>query len=276
MKIKYLGTSAAEGIPGIFCHCPICEHAREHGGREIRTRAQALINDDLLLDFGPDTYMHLLQHGLDLAKVEICLITHPHSDHFCYSDFIMRGKGFVVGDMEVPALYVYGSAETGDALASLEAESTIKDGRVAFRRAIAYQTFTHKDYSVTPLPAVHSTEEPFIYLVQQAGRALLYAHDTDVFSDEVFDYLHRSGVLLNLVSLDCTQGMLPIDYIGHMNLERNFIVRDRLLQAGTANGDTVFVANHFSHNGGMSYQDGSRPEVSRGMVVSYDGMELMV
>lgn len=55
MKIKYLGTAAAEGIPAIFCHCEICKHAREHGGKNIRTRAQALIDDKIMLDLGPDT-----------------------------------------------------------------------------------------------------------------------------------------------------------------------------------------------------------------------------
>ncbi len=49
MKIKYLGTAAAEGIPAIFCECKICKKARELGGKNIRTRSQALINDDLFI-----------------------------------------------------------------------------------------------------------------------------------------------------------------------------------------------------------------------------------
>ena len=28
MKIAYLGTSAAEGIPALFCHCDVCKYAR--------------------------------------------------------------------------------------------------------------------------------------------------------------------------------------------------------------------------------------------------------
>ncbi len=276
MKIKYLGTGAAEGIPGIFCHCPICEYAREHGGKEIRTRAQALINDDLLLDFGPDTYMHLLQYQLDLSRVEICLITHPHFDHLGPKDLIARGKTFVTGQLEVPTLYVYGASETGAVLASLEKEGAVKEGRVAFRRVAPYRTFAYKDYAITPLPAIHNTEEPFIYLVQQSGRALLYAHDTDIFPEEVWDYLGSSGIVLNLVSLDCTQGVLPMDYIGHMNLEKNSAVRDRMLEMGIANGDTVFVASHFSHNGGMRHQDAARLEADRGMAIAYDGMEIEV
>lgn len=48
MKIKYLGTAAAEGIPALFCRCDICKEARKRGGREIRTRSQAIIDEKLL------------------------------------------------------------------------------------------------------------------------------------------------------------------------------------------------------------------------------------
>ena len=50
MKIKYLGTAAAEGVPAIFCHCEVCKYAREHKGKDIRTRSQAMIDDSILLE----------------------------------------------------------------------------------------------------------------------------------------------------------------------------------------------------------------------------------
>lgn len=51
MKINYLGTGAAERIPGIFCNCKLCKYAREKKGREIRTQTQLIIDDVLLIDF---------------------------------------------------------------------------------------------------------------------------------------------------------------------------------------------------------------------------------
>ena len=36
MKLKYLGTAAAEGIPALFCRCEMCAYARKAGGKEIR------------------------------------------------------------------------------------------------------------------------------------------------------------------------------------------------------------------------------------------------
>ena len=50
MKITYYGTAAGEAWPGVFCRCELCEKARALGGRNIRTRSQALVNQDLLLE----------------------------------------------------------------------------------------------------------------------------------------------------------------------------------------------------------------------------------
>ena len=86
MKIQYLGTAAAEGYPALFCQCDSCERARELGGKDIRTRCQALVDDKILIDFPADTYMHALLHGFCLDKIETCLITHNHSDHLYPAD----------------------------------------------------------------------------------------------------------------------------------------------------------------------------------------------
>lgn len=45
MKIKYLGTAAAEGVPAIFCRCEVCRKSKAAGGRNIRTRSQSIIDD---------------------------------------------------------------------------------------------------------------------------------------------------------------------------------------------------------------------------------------
>ena len=51
MKITYFGTGGGAGVPEIFCSCRVCEVARQRRGRDIRTRSQAAINDDLIIDF---------------------------------------------------------------------------------------------------------------------------------------------------------------------------------------------------------------------------------
>ena len=83
MRITYYGTGAGEAWPGVFCQCRVCREARRLGGKNIRTRSQALVNDDLLLDLPPDNQLHSLYFGLDLSRVKSLLFTHSHSDH-CY------------------------------------------------------------------------------------------------------------------------------------------------------------------------------------------------
>lgn len=278
MRIKYLGTGAAEGIPALFCHCPVCEYARQQGGREIRTRAQALINEELLMDFGPDTYLHLLRYQLDLAKVGACLVTHSHGDHLFENELLMRAKNFAYYDKEIVPLYVYGSSEVEEALAPGENGFFTEDGRVRFQGLTAYEETAFRDYFITPLPAHHGTKEPFIYLVRQGERTLLYAHDTDFFYEEVWEYLQKKKIKIHLASLDCTEGTRHISggHSGHMDLERNRAVRERMLEKGIADESTVFVASHISHGGRMRHSEAVKPEISGGIVIAYDGMELEV
>ena len=51
MKVTFLGTGAGEPTPGRWCSCPACEAARTNGGRDVRLRSAALINDDAHFDF---------------------------------------------------------------------------------------------------------------------------------------------------------------------------------------------------------------------------------
>ncbi len=90
MKFQYLGTGAGEGLPALFCECDVCMEAKRRGGRNIRTRSQAIINGDLLLDFPADTYMHYLSGSFNMARVKNCLIIHAHYDHLYAADFWTR------------------------------------------------------------------------------------------------------------------------------------------------------------------------------------------
>ena len=76
MKLTYLGTAAAEGFPALFCNCKYCVEARRLGGKNIRTRSQSLVNDDLLIDLPADTYSHFLNNGIEGDRIKTLLITH--------------------------------------------------------------------------------------------------------------------------------------------------------------------------------------------------------
>jgi len=80
------------------------------------------------------------------------------------------------------------------------------------------------------------------------------------------------------VTMDCTEGaMEDLPYHGHMCLGRNKIFRDMLMEAGAADENTVFVCNHFSHNGKDSCYDDFAPQAEKeGFLTSYDGMVIEI
>lgn len=285
MKIHYWGTAAAEGIPGMFCACEVCKTARQEKGRHIRTRSQCLLDDELLIDFGPDTYAHSLRYGFSLSSIENVLITHTHEDHFYPQDLLNR-REFYCYDTDSPTLKIYGSAATvkaGSDVIEAHRPSGIEQKRLSFCCLTPFEPKKVGSFTVTALPSQHGTEQPFIYLIEKEGKTVLYMHDSGYFKDEVLSYLVKAGVKIDLVSLDCTHADSDVylshegDYvhIRHMGIVDNARIRDALVENKLVYDDTLYVCNHFSHNGhNVSYDEFKKVAEKHGFIPSYDGMEL--
>ncbi|MBR0459326.1 MAG: hypothetical protein IJJ26_08815 [Victivallales bacterium] len=80
--LTLLGTGACEGIPAPFCTCNLCTYARAHGGKDRRRRFAVLLNEETLVDFGPDIMPAFRELGHDETHVRRILMTHSHLDHF--------------------------------------------------------------------------------------------------------------------------------------------------------------------------------------------------
>jgi phosphoribosyl 1,2-cyclic phosphate phosphodiesterase len=268
MKLKYLGTAAAEGFPALFCNCKYCNEARELGGKNIRTRSQSLINDDLLIDFPADTYHHFLTHGIEGDKIKYLLITHAHSDHL-YSRDLFRHYGCYAHDMRVPVLELYCSSHTA---------STLDDDipNVHVNVVKAFQAFEIGSYRVTPLPARHIPGgEPLNYIIENGGKTLLYAHDTGYFFDEVFEFIKKNGFRFDAISLDCTNVDIPVPDTGsHMGFPNINRVVERLRSSGAINDGARICVNHFSHNGNPLHERLCARADEYGYLVSFDGFEV--
>ena len=94
MKLMFLGTAAAEGIPALWCECEYCVKAAKIGGKEIRHRTGYWLDDDTVIDFGPDFYSQSLTYGIDLRQMKRVLFTHAHEDHMSPLEFGNRRNGF--------------------------------------------------------------------------------------------------------------------------------------------------------------------------------------
>lgn len=276
MKIKFLGTAAAEGIPAFMCNCDVCTESRKKGGKNLRTRSQAMLDDDLMLDMPPDTFAHIQANGIDTLKIKHWLLTHNHTDHFYPKELpFTRNGNFAHYSDSWHGIDFYGSIDFKSDFDSFVCDEEHKK-YIRFNPCEAFVPFKAGDYTVTPLKAKHGTDNPLIYSVSKNGKHLLYAHDTGPFFDEVWDYLRSSEIVYDLVSLDCTAGAKwDYDYPMHMCLGWDTECRDRLISIGAADKSTVFVLNHFSHNGPDTVYDSFKPIAEKqGFIASYDGMEI--
>ena len=113
MNFRYLGTAAAEGIPSVYCDCPVCSHARLSGGKEVRTRSGAVIDGTLMLDYNPDVFTQCLFGYFDARRVRDIFITHSHSDHCDMYQLINRSDPCFCLPSEQYTLNVYGNEAVG-------------------------------------------------------------------------------------------------------------------------------------------------------------------
>ncbi len=280
MKIKYLGTAAAEGIPALFCACETCKRALKYGGKNVMTRSQALIDDGLLIDFNSDTYMHFLNMRRTLVDVEYVLITHSHTDHFTFEENFCRFEG-IAHNVKKQKLSVYlskGAYEKMVACTKIrEEDETARNKRFEYIIVEPYKPFYAGEYLVTPLPAVHMlSEQALIYLIEKDGKAIFYGNDTGVFPTEIDDYLIENKKKIDLLSLDCTMGELRDGAVNHMSMNEGKRIADRFAEKGLLSDNALLYYNHFSHNIGMIYDELKKAAEKYGLNVTYDGLELTV
>lgn len=276
MKLTYLGTAAGEGFPAIFCNCEFCQKARKQGGKNIRSRSQAIINDDLLIDFPPDTFMHVINGKLRLDRVKTLIVTHSHADHFNSKDLVRRQPPYA-HNMDTETMQVYCSNGAYERLCK-EINNEKPFGNIEFHVLRAFESFTAENYKITPLPARHQLEEDaFIFIIEKNGKRILYAHDTGYFYDSVFEYIKSNNLYFNLVSYDCTNIELPIpDTATHMGFENISRVKKTLKEMKAVDEKTIQIVNHFSHNGNPLHNNLKRICKPLKLIPSYDGLEVKI
>ena len=277
MKLKYLGTAAAEGVPAIFCECETCKYARENGGKDIRTRSQAIVDNTLLIDFPADTYMHFLKFNIPLYAIKSCIITHSHQDHLYVDDIKMRENGNFahVSDTENP-LKFFADKSGYEKIKSAASDISQKD--VLPVLISPFVPFETEGYKITPLRASHAADTtPLLYIIEKDGKSIFYSHDSGKYLPETMEYLENLQKPLSMVSFDCTSVCLENITPSHLTYGECVEYKKEFLKKGIADENTVFVINHFSHNGKNVIHEKLEEVASKdGFLVSYDGMEVEI
>lgn len=278
MKIQFLGTAAAEGVPAMFCDCQSCRNIRALGEAEFRTRTQVLIDGELSVDFPPEAYAHSLKFGVNLSALKYIFVTHSHMDHFYAHDFILRGYRYASGFFS--PLQIYGNSE----VAAVFAECTRREMKpsvapnVQMNVISPYMRYAVSDYTLLTLPAVHSrTEQAMLFYIERGDKGYLHLHDTALPDDGLYNFLRENNAHAQAVALDCTYAARTgIPRPRHMNIEDCAHVMQKLKAAGVCDDDTKFIITHFSHNSNPLRANLKELEMSYGVTAAYDGMEIEV
>ncbi len=280
MTLTFLGTAAANAFPEAFCWCDNCRRARELGGPSLRKRSAALINDDLLIDLGPDIMTSSIMHGYSLSQVKYCLQTHAHADHLDASHLLSRSPGY--GVLNAPPLHFYASPGTLRVTAQLLERdcaphnllqpNMCKHLNVEIHQVEPFQSFTMGSYQVTVLPANHDPAvESLLYAVGTNGRTIFYGTDTGVLSEETWKAFHQRKLQFDVVVLDHTYGPYNSG-TDHLNASQFIEHVTRMREEGLLTKEGRAFATHIAHSGNPPHPELAEFARDHGYEVAYDGL----
>ncbi len=268
MKIKLLGTGAAEGIPGIFCECDFCKEVIKRGGKDVRRRCGTILDENVLIDASPDLYMHKLNYNLDLSKLTDVVQTHSHSDHLNITNFEMALRPVFAIRSDNP-INLYGNSLAHKMYNEIELGEY--SCQVPFHLIEEGKPFMVNGYSFTALKADHAKDQDcYVFLIEKDGKVFFHGHDSGYYPEEVWKAL--KGKKIDLAVLDCVFGFLECRE-NHMGFETCRQVKERMLAEGIAHDSTIFAITHFSHNAHCFHQDLVDRAEPLGFTVAYDGIE---
>lgn len=251
MKIKFLGTSAGWPLPRLGCNDKICTSKDQ---RDTRTRSQALVNNFLLLDAGPETYTHLKNSQVDPTKIKYAAITHEHLDHtFGLWDLshIYTGKGRLK-----PKIFIHPRTLSKIRFMFFPNEYEITEIE-------ASKKFYINDLWLTFLPVNHTKYSSFGILVEERNKKIFWAPDFKTLPLETSQQIRGAELLI----IDGSE--LKVKTAGHETIEEG-IALGKKIQAK----NTYFV--HIGHRTlpHKELEDFVQKEGGKNSHIAYDGLEV--
>jgi phosphoribosyl 1,2-cyclic phosphate phosphodiesterase len=265
MKVRLLGTGAADGIPALFSKDEISRFAREYGGRDVRTRSAAIIDDQLKIDLGPDTLHQMTREGLSAADWIGLVFTHSHEDHLTVSELQYALYPFTPD--EENGFCIYGNASVLEAI-----RTRYPDWPFELHLSASFEPFRLAEYEITPVKAFHvcAQEDAQNLLITRDGRTLLYATDTGVWRDETWEFLLRQKI--HGLVIECTDGLAPTTYDGHLDCKEAIEVVAKLRDRGALESEAPVYTTHHAHYGMATHEQLRERLEPHGILPGYDGL----
>jgi phosphoribosyl 1,2-cyclic phosphate phosphodiesterase len=273
MEAIILGTSAAEGIPALFCGCDACRSARAAGGKDIRARQSVFLPPDIVVDLGPDSLYAVHRFGLDWSALATVLYSHSHSDH-CIPQELEYVRPVFANHRKANGLDIYGNENVRTSIQTILGEQV----DLRLHATVPFQPIELPNATATPIPSHHISdgEETLNYIVSRGGKTMLFAWDTGMYDDETWKFLET--VRIDALLIECTFGVTKRnpDWPYHLDLPTAAKMRDRLRAQGSLIPGGPSIITHFSHNGVLPYEAFQDLAGEYGLTVAYDGMRVVV
>jgi phosphoribosyl 1,2-cyclic phosphate phosphodiesterase len=245
MRITFLGTGTAAGVPVYGCGCPACKVAR-FDARRIRRPSSALLEVGrcrVLLDAG----LHDLPERFPPGTLSGILLTHFHFDHVMG---LFRLRWGVAPPLPVR------HPEDAEGCSDLYKNN----GFLRFAVAIPFVPFRLGDITITPVPLIHS--KPCLgYCVEARGQRFAYLLDTIGLPPETLAFLREWRP--DGIAIDCSHPPRDIPSRNHNDLPA-------ALQAIADIGAPRNILIHAGHEldcWAMEF----RPQLPPGVVLASDG-----
>ncbi len=246
MDITVLGTGSADGWPNPWCSCMTCAWARSNN--ELREPTALLIDQRLLIDFGPTVGGAAERAGVSLIDVDTVLITHAHFDHLAPQHLLTRSwikadKPLrIIGPVSVMnAIEHWIGPNDPVTLHPIAAGQIIElDGQLTGTtvRALASSHFDGAD--------ALGADAVLFDVTTADGKRLLYATDTGPLPQVCVEAVRNAE--FDVAFIEETFGHHTNHMTGHLDLATfpEELERLRLVNAITSN--THVIAVHLSHH----------------------------
>jgi phosphoribosyl 1,2-cyclic phosphodiesterase len=287
MRLEFLGTAAAEGFPNPFCDCGNCQAARDEGGPSLRARSSALVNDELLIDLGPDLLTSIQRRGRSITAVKWAIQTHAHSDHLEQGSLFMRSRQCRPVDAQ-PVVYHCAStvvSRLDHLLMAEERHLSLGEAEVQDRYQLAidmispWESRSFGDYDLQTVKASH--DDPALMTMvhairdRRSGRSLFYCTDTGPLQEGTWMRLAALGWAFDIIAIDFTFGFAGRSS-GHLNVEQVLEELGAGREAGAITGSTRVFATHIGHHSAPRHSDIVERCGPLGIEVAFDGLAIEI